>query len=523
MKRVVVVSGLLILLCVSATAETPADLAYMGIGELQDRMNEGTLTSVELVAFYMQRIAEIDRAGPKLGSVIELNPDAFTIAAKLDQERAQSGPRGSMHGIPVLLKANIDTGDKMETTAGSLALRGHRAPDDAFHVQALRDAGAVIFGKTNLSEWANFRGASSSSGWSSIGGQTKNPHSLDRNPCGSSSGSGVAVAAGLVTVAIGTETDGSVVCPSGVNGIVGIKPTVGLVSRDGIIPIAHTQDTAGPMARSVRDAAILLTAMSKKDPNDSAAAGHPGSQDYAAGLDTGALEGRRIGVWRGYYGADEKSKITAIFDEVVAILGQLGATVVDPVELEIADEAYDAEYEVLLYEFKTDLNRYLAGSGVDPSVDSLAELIQFNRANAEPVMPWFGQEDFEKAETKGPLTDKEYLEALENSHVQVAKIIDSLLESQNLDAIIAPTNGPSWVTDWVNGDSFGLSSSSPAAISGYPSVTIPMGEIHGLPIGVSLIGAAYSEKKLIGMAYALEQKLQARRNPSFRGSLAVTP
>jgi len=521
MNRVIVVSGLLILLCLPAAAETPTDLAYLEIGELQDRMDEGTLTSVELVAFFVQRIAEIDRAGPKLGAVIELNPDAFAIAAELDQERARSGPRGSMHGIPVLLKANIDTGDKMETTAGSLALRGHLAPNDAFHVQALRDAGAVILGKTNLSEWANFRGSKSSSGWSSIGGQTRNPYSLDRNPCGSSSGSGVAVAAGLVTVAIGTETDGSVVCPAGVNGVVGIKPTVGLVSRDGIIPIAHTQDTAGPMARSVRDAAILLTAMSEKDPNDSAATGHPGPEDYAAGLDAGALEGRRIGVWRGYYGADENSGVAAVFDEVVALLGQLGATVVDPVELEIPEEAYDAEFEVLLYEFKTDLNQYLAGSEVDPSVDSLTELIEFNRANADTVMPWFGQQDFEKAEAKGPLSDPAYREALESSHIQVAKTIDSLFESHGLDAVIAPTNGPSWVTDWVNGDSFALSSSSPAAISGYPAVTIPMGEIHGLPIGVTLMGAPFAERKLIGLAYALEQKLQARRNPRFRESLAA--
>ena len=519
MKRVIFISGLLILLCLPASAETPAELAYMEIGELQDRMNEGSLTSVELVAFYMQRIVEIDRTGPKLGAVIELNPDAFAIAAELDRERRESGPRGSMHGIPVLLKANIDTGDTMETTAGSLALRGHRAPDDAFHIKALRDAGAVILGKANLSEWANFRGSSSSSGWSSIGGQTKNPYSLDRNPCGSSSGSGVAVAAGLVTVAIGTETDGSVVCPAGVNGVVGIKPTVGLVSRDGIIPIAHTQDTAGPMARSVRDAAILLTAISEKDANDPAVSGHPGPKDYAADLDEGALEGRRIGVWRGYYGADENSRVAAIFDEVVAVLGQLGAVVVDPVELEIADEAYDAEFQVLLYEFKTDLNQYLAGSGVDPSVDTLAELIEYNSANAETVMPWFGQQDFEKAEAKGPLSDPAYLEALENSHIHVAKIIDVLFESHDLDAVIAPTNGPSWVTDWVNGDSFSLSSSSPAAISGYPAVTMPMGEIHGLPIGVTLMGAPFAEKKLIGLAYALEQKLQARRNPRFRESL----
>jgi amidase len=520
LKRVIVVSGLLFLLCSPGAAGTPDELEYMEINELQGLMDEGALTSVELVAYFVQRITEIDRAGPKLGSVIELNPDAFVIAAKLDQERKQSGPRGAMHGIPVLLKANIDTGDRMETTAGSIALRGHHAPDDAFHVQALRNAGAVILGKANLSEWANFRGSNSSSGWSSIGGQTRNPYSLDRNPCGSSSGSGVAVAAGLVTVAIGTETDGSVVCPAGVNGIVGIKPTVGLVSRDGIIPIAHTQDTAGPMARSVRDAAILLTAISEKDSGDSAAVGHPGPEDYAADLDAKALKGRRIGIWRGYWGAEESPKVAAIFDQVVAILGQLGATVVDPVELEMPDEVYDAEFEVLLYEFKTDLNLYLAGSGVDPSVDTLSELIDFNRANADAVMPWFGQEDFEQAEAKGPLSDKEYLEALEASHVQVAKLIDSLFESHDLDAVIAPTNGPSWVTDWVNGDSFSLSSSSPAAISGYPAVTLPMGEIHGLPIGVTLMGTPYSEKKLVGLAYALEQKLQARRNPGFRKSLA---
>jgi amidase len=521
MKRIIAVSGLLALLCLPAAAERPADLAYLGIGELQDLMSEGALTSVELVAYYEQRIAEIDSAGPTLGAVIEVNPDAFVIAAELDRERERSGPRGPLHGIPVLLKANIDTGDRMDTTAGSIALRGHCAPDDAFLVQALREAGAVILGKANLSEWANFRGSHSSSGWSSIGGQTRNPYSLDRNPCGSSSGSAVAVAAGLVTVAIGTETDGSIVCPSGVNGIVGIKPTVGLVSRDGIIPIAHTQDTAGPMARSVQDAAILLKAISGMDLHDSAAVGHPGPIDYAADLDAGALEGRRIGVWRGYYGADEGSRVTEIFDQIVAILGQLGATVVDPVKLEIPDEVYDAEYEVLLFEFKTDLNQYLAGSGVEPSVDTLAELIEFNRAHADEVMPWFGQQDFEKAEAKGPLSDPAYGKALESSHVQVAKIIDSLLEDQNLDAVIAPTNGPSWVTDWVNGDRFSVGSSSPAAISGFPSVTIPMGEIHGLPVGVTLMGRPYSEKKLIELAYALEHTLQARRDPGFRKSVAA--
>ncbi len=497
------------------------DLAYLGIDELQRRMQDGSLTAEKLVEFHVDRIVEVDQDGPRLKAVIEVNPDALRIAAELDRERLEQGPRGPLHGIPVLLKANIDTGDQMDTTAGSLALAGHKAPEDAFHVRALREAGMVILGKANLSEWANFRSTRSSSGWSSLGGQTRNPYSLDRNPCGSSSGSAVAVAAGLTVVAVGTETDGSVVCPAGINGIVGIKPTVGLVSRDGIIPIAHTQDTAGPMARSVHDAAILLSAMAAHDPEDAAATDHPGPRDYTRGLTEGALEGARIGVWRSYSGKDEP-RVKEIFDRAVQTLSSLGATVVDPIDLKIPDAAYDAEYEVLLYEFKADLNAYLAAGGVDPAVNTLAELIEFNRQHADQVMPWFGQEIFEAAEGKGPLTDAAYLDALQASHVQISQLIDRVMDEHDLDALVAPTNSPTWTTDLVNGDHWGsgtVSSSSAAAISGYPAVTLPVGNIHGLPIGISLLGRPYSEPELVGYAFALEQRLAAWREPTFRGTV----
>jgi len=507
----------------SGLAADSMNLAYLDIGELQSRMESGTLTALDLVGFHVRRIAELDKAGPGLGAVIEINPDAFAIAAELDRERETEGPRGPLHGIPVLLKANIDTGDRMDTTAGSLALQGYKAPDDAFHVKALREAGAVILGKANLSEWANFRSTSSSSGWSSVGGQTRNPYSVDRNPCGSSSGSAVGVAAGLTVVAVGTETDGSVVCPAGLNGVVGIKPTVGLVSRDGIIPIAHTQDTAGPMGRSVRDAAVLLTAMASHDSSDPAASDHPGVRDYTAKLSTDALRGARIGIWRGYDGADDSPRIDEIFGNAIEALGQLGAIVVDPVKLEILEEAGDAEYEVLLFEFKADLNRYLAAGGVDPAVDTLAEIIEFNREHAELVMPWFGQEIFELAEAKGPLSDPEYKTALENSHVLVSGLIDAVMQEHDLDALIAPTNSPAWSTDLVYGDRWSgfVGSSSPAAVSGYPAITIPMGEIHGLPIGVSLFGLPYTESDLIAFAYALEQKLDARQPPRFSSSVDI--
>jgi len=495
------------------------ELAYLDIGELQARMEAGELTSAALVAHQLGRIAEIDRAGPQLRSILEINPEAEAIAAALDRERQESGSRGPLHGIPVVLKANIDTGDDMATTAGSLALAGHRAPDDAFLVRGLREAGAVILGKANLSEWANFRSTNSSSGWSGIGGQVRNPHVLDRSPCGSSSGSAAAVAAGLSVLAVGTETDGSIVCPAGVTGIVGIKPTVGLVSRDGIIPIAHTQDTAGPMARSVHDAALLLAAMSAADPDDDASVGHPGERDFLAELDGEALRDARIGVWRGYSGARSSPRITALLDRSVEQLVESGAEVVDPIELELGDAADDGEWEVLQYEFKADLNRYLAAGGVDPAVDTLAELIEFNQAHAGRSMPWFGQEIFEMCEAKGPLTEPEYLQALETSHAAVAAAIDAVMDAHDLDAIIAPTNGPAWVIDWVNGDSFSVSSSSPAAVSGYPAVTLPMGEISRLPIGVSLFGRPYSEPRLIGLAHALEVRLAAWREPEFLPTL----
>lgn len=506
------------------SAGASSDLAYLDIDEIQDRMDGGELTAVRLVSFHLQRIAELDKAGPALGSVIEINPDALAIAAELDRERQSKGSRGPLHGIPVLLKANIDTGDAMDTTAGSLALKGHKAPDDAFHVKALRQAGAIILGKANLSEWANFRSESSTSGWSSIGGPTRNPYSVDRNPCGSSSGSAVAVAAGLTVVAIGTETWGSIVCPAGINGVVGIKPTVGLVSRDGIIPISVTQDTAGPMARTVRDAAHLLTAMASHDSSDPAAEGHPGARDYTGKIGVRGLKGARIGVWRGYSGAEANPAVAALLKEVIEMLTSAGASVVDPAELEIPEGAYDADYAVLLYEFKAGLNDYLASGGVDPAVDTLTELIEFNRDHADTVMPWFGQEVFLEAEEKGPLSDPEFKQALEDSHVQIARAVDAVMKQHDLDAIIAPTNSPTWTTDLVNGDTWGsatVSSSGPAAISGYPSITMPMGAIHGLPVGISLFGLPYTEVELIALAHELEQRLAAWRPPTFRDSVGL--
>jgi amidase len=411
----------------------------------------------------------------------------------------------------VILKANIDTGDRMATSAGSLALAGHRAPDDAFLVAALREAGAVILGKANLSEWANFRSENSSSGWSSLGGQTKNPYGPLRNPCGSSSGSAVAVAANLTMLAVGTETDGSIVCPSGINGIVGIKPTLGLVSRDGIIPIAASQDTAGPMARSVRDAAILLTAMAAKDPGDPAAAGRDQAiPDYAADLDTAALRGRRIGVLRSYSGAGKDERIETILSDAIALLRAGGAEIIDPVEIDTKGLG-DAEYEVLLYEFKDGLNAYLEKSGAP--YDSLQAIIEFNAANAEAVMPFFGQDILEQSQGKGPLTDPAYDEALAKSRQIARNGLDEALDMHRLDAIVAPTNGPAWMTDHILSDHFSIGSSSLAAVSGYANVTVPAGFVLGLPVGVSFIGRAFSERQLIEIAYAFEQASRVRRPP----------
>jgi amidase len=496
---------------------TPAHQAFheFDIASLQQAMQRGETTSRALVRHYLDRIEAIDRNGPELRAILELNPEALAIADALDDERRRSGPRGPLHGIPVVLKANIDTGDRMNTSAGSLALAMHRAPDDAFLVERLRQQGAVILGKANLSEWANFRSTHSSSGWSSLGGQTKNPYDPLRNPCGSSSGSAVAVSANLTVLAVGTETDGSIICPASINGIVGIKPTVGLVSRDGIIPIAHSQDTAGPMARTVRDAALLLTALATRDPGDPAAETHPGAvPDYAAGLREDALTGKRIGVLRTYSGRGRDARVDAILDNSIALLAANGAEIVDPVEID-TEGMDDAEYEVLLYEFKEDLNSYLRSSNA--TLKSLEAIVAFNKEHAATVMPFFGQEVMELAQSKGPLTDAAYLEALELSRRIARDGIDNALTTHSLDAIIAPSNGPAWMTDHINSDHFSVGSSSLAAVSGYASITLPAGFISGLPIGVSFIGPAYGELQLIEIAYAFEQAGKARRAPQMDG------
>lgn len=494
------------------------------VAGLQALMEEGEITAEELTACFLGRIAELDGDGPRLNAVIEINPEALKIAATLDGERRQIGARGPLHGIPVLLKANIDTGGRMTTTAGSLALAGHRAERDAFLAARLREAGAVILGKTNLSEWANFRSTRSTSGWSSEGGQTRNPHVLDRSPCGSSSGSAVAVAAGLAPLAVGTETDGSVVCPSGTNGIVGLKPTLGLVSRDGIIPIAHSQDTAGPMARSVKDTALLLAAMAVRDPDDPAADGLPATlPDYTAFLGDGRLEGLRIGVMRDHYGRGNNPDVDRLFEQALQTLRELGAEIVDPAAPGDREGLDEAEYEVLLYEFKADLAAYLAAHGSPNGMTGLEDLIAFNEANADAVMPWFGQEIFIAAAGKGPLTDEAYLDALEKSKRLARGAIDGALEQDDLDLLVAPTNGPAWVVDPVNGDSFGTSvaSSTLPAVSGYPNLTVPMGTVHGLPVGLSFIGPAFGEPVLLRAGHAFEQAAPPRAVPRFLPGIAV--
>ena len=508
-------SGILLafaLLALTACSGTESDFTETSIADLHDQLQRGEITSVELVDWYVDRIAAIDQAGPALNSIIELNPDARSIAQSLDREWQAAGPRGPLHGIPVVLKANIDTADQMVTSAGSLALVEHVPSEDAFIVKRLRDAGAVILGKANLSEWANFRSTRSSSGWSSVGGQTLNPYDPARTPCGSSSGSGVAVAANLTVVAIGTETDGSVVCPAGINGIVGIKPTLGLVSRSGIIPIAHSQDTAGPMARTVRDAALLLTVMTGVDADDPATSDAEIHHDYSANLTADGLNGKRIGILRSFYGAGSNPNVEAIYDASIAALEDQGATLVDDIEI-TTDGMNDAEYEVLLYEFKADLNNYLSAAGAP--VQSLAEIIEYNEANAERVMPVFGQEIFLAAEEKGPLSDAAYLDALAESKRIARDGIDGAIEEHQLDAIIAITNGPAWMIDHANGDSFHIGSSSLAAISGYPNITVPAGFASGLPIGVSFVGKPWNEKQLIEIAYAFEQATGVRRAPEL--------
>jgi amidase len=512
MKRLITTVVAAMLLVLGCSGETPRNYDEHDIGTLQRLMGRGDLTARGLVEYYLNKIDATDRNGPSLNAIIELNPDALDIADALDRERQESGPRGPLHGIPVVLKANIDTGDKMATTAGSLALAGHTPPDDAFLVKAMREAGAIILGKANLSEWANFRSEHSSSGWSSVGGQTKNPYDLLRNPCGSSSGSAVAVSANLTTLAVGTETNGSVICPASINGIVGIKPSLGLVSRDGIIPIAHSQDTAGPMARTVRDAALLLNAMVATDPTDPASALRPEElPDYAAGLRSDALIGKRIGILRTYFGAGSDVRVEKILNESADLLQANGAEIVDPVEIDI-NGLGDARYLVLLYEFKTDLNAYLDSSNA--SRGSLEEIIEFNTANAQTVMPIFGQDILEDSQAKGPLTEPDYVEALEEIQRVTRNAIDAALSEHELDALIAPSNGPAWMTDYVNGDvAFGIGSSTFAAVSGYANITVPAGFVSGLPIGMSFIGSAFSERTLIEIAYAFEQAGMARRPP----------
>ncbi len=507
----ITLSALLIVLLTACTGGEQ-DFSEATVADLHDQMQRGDLSSEILVGWYIERIALIDNAGPKLNSIIEINPDALSIAIALDREWKTSGPRGPMHGIPVILKANIGTTDQMYTSAGSLALADHVPPEDAFLVKRLRDAGAIILGKANLSEWANFRSTKSSSGWSSVAGQTLNPYDTRRSPCGSSSGSAVSVAANLTAVSIGTETDGSVVCPAGSNGIVGIKPTLGLVSRNGIIPIAHSQDTAGPMGRTVRDAAILLTAMTGTDPDDAATASAEIHHDYSSNLTADALNGKRIGVIRSWYGAGSDARVDEIYTTSIENMAAAGATIVDDLNIE-PGEMYDAEYEVLLYEFRADLNDYLEKT--EAPVQSLADLITYNGANADTVMAIFGQEIFHEAQEKGPLTDEAYSAALQTSKSISQGAIQSLVAEHELDALISPTNGPAWLIDHINGDAFGIGSSSLAAISGYPSVTVPAGFVSGLPIGLSFIALPWNEKQLIEIAYAFEQTTGVRKPPDL--------
>jgi len=492
------------------------ELDEVTINELQEGMRTGKFSGRSLTKKYLERIEDVDKNGPAINSIIELNPDALAIADSLDRERKAKGARGPLHGIPILIKDNIDTADRMMTTAGSLALLGSIPFQDAFVAKKLREAGAVILGKTNLSEWANIRSNHSTSGWSGRGGQTKNPYALDRNPCGSSSGSGAAVAANLCAAAIGTETDGSVVCPSSANSLVGIKPTVGLVSRSGIIPIAHSQDTAGPMARTVTDAAILLTALAGVDPSDSATGASQGKSqsDYTRSLDRDGLRGARLGVVRKYFGFNDQ--VDKQMETLIREIKKLGAVVIDPAEIPTAGKFDDSELEVLLYELKADLNAYLAKLGPKAPVRSLKEIIEFNEKNRDKEMPYFGQDLFIKAEAKGPLTDKKYLQALGKNHLLSRRQgIDLAMRKKQLDALIAPTGGPAWPTDWINGDHFTGGYSSASAVAGYPHITVPAGYVFGLPFGISFFGAPFSEPKLIKYAYAFEQATRVRQTPKF--------
>ena len=503
----------------SVARPAPVDVAAFELEEATIAGLAGEIasgrTARAITEAYLQRIDAVDRQGPTLRSVIELNPDALEIADTLDRERAGGASGGPLHGVTVLLKDNIDTADRMTTTAGSLALVGSTPAEDSFVAARLRAAGAVVLGKANLSEWANFRSSRSSSGWSGRGGQCRNPYALDRSPCGSSAGSGAAVSANLATVAIGTETDGSVICPANASGLVGIKPTLGLVSRAGLIPIAHSQDTVGPMTRTVADAAVVLGALAGGDPRDPAteAADLRGLQDYTPFLEPDGLRGARLGVARGFFGYHEQ--VDRVAAESIEALRDAGAVVVDPVDLTPRPAMGQAELEVLLYEFKADLNAYLAALP-DAPVRSLAELIAFNEANAADEMPYFRQERFLSAQAKGALTEPTYLDALATSkRLAGPEGIDAVMDEHQLDAIVAPTGGPAWMIDLVNGDHFGGASYSFAAIAGYPNITVPSGFIFGLPVGLSFFGRAWSEPTLIRIAYAFEQATMQRRPPRF--------
>jgi amidase len=494
--------SLLTSIAAAALAAPPDfELEEATVADLQKRITAGALTAHAVTQLYLDRIAAIDKRGPALNAIIELNPDALSIAAALDAERKAKGPRGPLHGIPVLIKDNIDTADRMMTTAGSLALLGSIAARDSVVADRLRAAGAVLLGKTNLSEWANFRSSHSTSGWSGRGGLTRNPYSLDRNACGSSSGSGAAVSANLCALAIGTETDGSIVCPASTNGVVGIKPTLGLIPATGIIPIAHSQDTAGPMARTVADAVLLLAALT--------------GADYTKSLDPDGLRGARIGVARDkFFGFNEETD--RVMEAALAEMKRRGAEIVDPADIPTAGKFDDSESIVLSYEFKNDLNLYLGALGPQAPVHSLADVIAFNESHRAQEMPYFGQDLMIKAQAKGPLTSQEYLDALEKDHrLSRSEGIDAVMGKYRLDALVAPTGGPAWCTDLLNGDHVPGGSSTPAAVAGYPNINVPAGYAFGLPVGISFFGAAHSEALLIKLAYGFEQATRHRRAPKF--------
>ncbi len=511
-------------LAAAPAAHAPPPLEELSIDDVQAGLAAGRFTSRSLTEQYLARIAAMDRAGPTLRAVLETNPDALAIADALDAERKARGPRGPLHGVPVLVKDNLATADRMFTTAGSLALVGSRVPRDAFVVERLRAAGAIVLGKTNLSEWANFRSTHSSSGWTGRGGQCRNPYALDRSPSGSSSGTGAAVAANYCTAGIGTETDGSILSPSSANSLVGIKPTVGLVSRAGIIPISHNQDTAGPMARSVRDAAIMLGAIAGADRRDAATAGSGGhvEADYTRFLDAGGLKGARIGVARKVY-MGYSPATDALVEAALLAMKDAGAVIVDPADIATAGKFDDSEFDALLYDFKHDLNAYLADLGPSSPARTLADLIAYNASHRADELKYFGQEIFEQAQKKGPLTDDAYVKAVAKNHRQSrTEGIDATVAKYRLDALVAPTGGPPPLIDLVNGDpGGGGSSTSPAAVAGYPSVTVPCGYVFGVPVGLSFFGRAYTEPVLLRLAYAYEQATRVRIAPRYLATAAL--